>query len=240
MALPQKPISLQGTAPTIFTGERSLSETFMRDFKIYKIMNPLADVIKQPYACVATALSLIRGPKVDDWVDKQLKELEQKVRATPRSDETLWTEFEAAFTAVFTDTAKKEDTYQKLKHLKMKDELVDDYIMAFNSLAAKAGWELNNAGTIDAFRSGLRPGTLNAIMNQDVWPEMMQQWQQAARDEMCKYLAKKAILSFRPQMGNQGSLGTRNQWQHRFGQCRQGGGSSSRDPNAMDVDAIST
>jgi Retrotransposon gag protein len=146
MALPQKPVSLQGTAPTIFMGERSLSETFMRDFKIYKIMNPLADVMKQPYVHVATALSLIRGPKVDDWVDEQLKGLEQKVRITPRSDETLWTEFEAAFTTVFTDMAKKEDAYQKLKHLKMKDELVDNYIMAFNSLAAKAGWELGNAG----------------------------------------------------------------------------------------------
>jgi hypothetical protein len=74
-----RPRSLQGTAPTIFTGERSLSETFMRDFKIYKIMNPLADVMKQPYARIATALSLIRGPKVDDWVDEQLRELEQNV-----------------------------------------------------------------------------------------------------------------------------------------------------------------
>jgi Zinc knuckle len=57
---------------------------------------------------------------------------------------------------------------------------------------------------------------------------------------MHKYLAKKAILSFCPQMGNQGGLGMRNQWQRRFGQRGQGGGSSSRDPNAMDVDAIST
>jgi Retrotransposon gag protein len=155
MALPQKPVSLQGTTPTIFTGEWPLSETFMRDFKIYKIMNPLADVMNQPYTRVATALSLIRGPKVDDWVDEQLKELEQKIRTMPKSDETLWTEFEAAFTSAFTDTAKKEDAYQKLKHLKMKDELIDDYVTTFNSLAAKAGWELNNARTIDAFRSGL-------------------------------------------------------------------------------------
>jgi hypothetical protein len=59
MALPQKPVSLQGTTPTIFTGERSLSETFMHDFKIYKIMNPLANVMKQLYVHVATALSLI-------------------------------------------------------------------------------------------------------------------------------------------------------------------------------------
>jgi Retrotransposon gag protein len=165
MALPPKPVSLQGTAPTIFTGEHSLSETFMRDFKIYKIMNPLADVMKQLYTRIATALSLIRGPKVDDWVDEQLKELEQKVRATPRSDETLWMEFEVAFIAAFTNTAKKEDAYQKLKHLKMKDELVDNYITTFNSLAVKAGWELSNASTIDAFHSRLQPGTLNAIMN---------------------------------------------------------------------------
>jgi Retrotransposon gag protein/Zinc knuckle len=185
-------------------------------------------------------LSLIRGPKVDDWVDEQLKELEQKVHTTPRSNETLWTEFKAAFTSAFTDTAKKEDAYQKLKHLKMKDELIDDYITAFNSLAAKAGWELNNASTIDAFHSGLRPGTLNAIMNRDMWPDTMPQWQQAARDEMHKYLAKKAILSFHLQMGSQGNLGTRNQWQRRFGQRGQGGSSSSHDLNAMDVDAIST
>jgi Retrotransposon gag protein len=184
----------------------------MHDFKIYKIMNPLADVMKQPYACVATALSLIRGPKVDNWVDEQLNDLEQKVCTTQKGDETLWMEFEAAFTNAFTDTAKKEDAYQKLKHLKIKDKLVDDYIMVFNSLAAKAGWELDNASMIDAFHSGLRPGTLNTIMNQDVWPETMKQWQQAAQDEMCKYLAKKAILSFHPSMGNQGNLGTRNQW----------------------------
>jgi Retrotransposon gag protein len=68
---------------------------------------------------------------------------------------TLWTEFKTAFTSAFTDTTKKEDAYQKLKNLKMKNELVDDYITAFNSLAAKAGWELSNAGTIDAFHSGL-------------------------------------------------------------------------------------
>jgi Retrotransposon gag protein len=139
MALPPKPVSLQGTAPTIFTGDWSLSETFICDFKIYKIMNPLADVMKQPYACIAMALSLIQGPKVDDWVDEQLKELEQKVRTTPRNDKTLWMDFETAFASAFTDTTKKEDAYQKLKHLKMKDELVDDYITAFNSLAAKAG-----------------------------------------------------------------------------------------------------
>jgi Retrotransposon gag protein len=159
---------------------------------------------------------------------------------TPRSDEMLWMDFETAFTSAFTDTAKKEDAYQKLKHLKMKDELVDDYITAFNSLAAKASWELTNAGTINAFCSGLQPGMLNAIMNRDIWPDTMGQWQQAARDELWKYLTKKAILSFCPSMGNQGNLGMRNQWQRPFGQCRQGGSSSSRDPNAMDVDAIST
>jgi hypothetical protein len=109
MAAPPKPVSLQGTAPTIFTGDRSLSKTFMRDFKIYKIMNPLADVMKQPYARVATALSLIRRPKVDDWVDEQLKDLELKVRTMPRSDKTLWTDFETAFADAFTDMAKRED-----------------------------------------------------------------------------------------------------------------------------------
>jgi hypothetical protein len=88
MALPPKPVSLQGTAPMIFTGKCSLSKTFMHDFKIYKIMNPLANVMNQPYTHVTMALSLIRGLKVDDWVDEQLNDLEQKVRTTPRSNKT--------------------------------------------------------------------------------------------------------------------------------------------------------
>jgi hypothetical protein len=83
----------------------------MCDFKIYKIMNPLANVMKQPYARITTALSLIRGPKVDNWVDEQLKSLELKVHTTTRNDKTLWTEFEDAFIEAFTDTTKKEDAY---------------------------------------------------------------------------------------------------------------------------------
>jgi hypothetical protein len=111
MTQPPKPVSLQGTAPTIFTGDCSLSDTFMCDFKIYKIMNPLADVMKQPYAWVVTALSLIRGPKVNDWVDEQLNNLEMKVHSRPWNDEDLWMKFKDAFTAAFTDMAKKEDMY---------------------------------------------------------------------------------------------------------------------------------
>jgi hypothetical protein len=67
----------------------------------------------------------------------------------------------------------------------------------------------------------------------------MTEWQKAARDELHKYLAKKAILAHHPMTGNQGNLGTRNQWQCCFRQCGQGG-SSSCDPNVMDVDAINT
>jgi hypothetical protein len=136
--------------------------------------------------------------------------------------------------------AKKENAYQKLENLKMKDKLLDDYITSFNSLAVKAEWELGNKGTINAFQTRLCPGTLNAIMNRDVWPKTITEWQEATRRELYKYLTKKAILAHHPTQGNQENLGTRNHWQHCFGQCGQGGGSFSHDPNAMDIDAINT
>jgi Retrotransposon gag protein len=74
------------------------------------------------------------------------------------SDKTLWSEFKTAFTTAFTDTVKKEDAYNKLKNLRIKENNLDTYIITFNLLARKAGWDLDNKGTIDAFYIGLQLG----------------------------------------------------------------------------------
>jgi hypothetical protein len=42
-------------------------------------MNDNHITMVNPYKCVVLALSLMRGPAIEDWVDTQLKELDKKV-----------------------------------------------------------------------------------------------------------------------------------------------------------------
>jgi hypothetical protein len=70
---------LSGREPAVFTRDRLKSDTFMREFNMYKAMNDNHITMVNPYKCVVLALSLMRGPAIEDWVDTQLKELDKKV-----------------------------------------------------------------------------------------------------------------------------------------------------------------
>jgi hypothetical protein len=70
---------LRGEAPDIFHGDRSKSETFKQQFKVYQGINDNHEVMQNPYYRTMQALSLIKGPLVNDWVDDQIIDLMEKV-----------------------------------------------------------------------------------------------------------------------------------------------------------------
>jgi hypothetical protein len=93
---------LKGTAPAVFTGDRSCSESFWNEFRCYRLLNRNNESISIPFFCVLTALSYIKGPLVEDWVNAQDEELGttyrlDKTRQRLReSNEILWNKFEAS------------------------------------------------------------------------------------------------------------------------------------------------
>jgi hypothetical protein len=127
---------LKGTAPAVFTGDHSRSESFWNEFRRYRLLNRNNESISIPFFRVLTALSYIKGPMVEDWVNVQDKELEQctdntKPGSVRESDEILWQEFEAAFKGAWTDTTKVQSAYSQLMNLKMKDLDIDTYNATF-------------------------------------------------------------------------------------------------------------
>jgi hypothetical protein len=85
-----------------------------------------------PFFCVLTALSYIKGPLIEDWVNSQASLLEQHTDTTcvphaTEANEVLWTEFETAFHSAWKDTAKTQSTYNQLMKLQMKDLEIDTY-----------------------------------------------------------------------------------------------------------------
>jgi hypothetical protein len=140
---------------------------------------------------VLTALSYIKGPLVEDWVNAQDKELERCTNSTKpgsirENNKALWRVFEAAFKGAWTNTAKVQSTYSQLMKLQMKDLDIDTYNVTFTCLTNAAGWEADAKGTIDHYRSRLWEAIQHRIINRDNLPDTMDEWQNAAQKEVSK------------------------------------------------------
>jgi flagellar hook-basal body complex protein FliE len=108
--------------------------------------------MKQVYNQVLMALNYIKGPKVDDWQEAQLTKLETDNR--DENDKTIWSDFEQRFKNAFTDTNKKQQAYDRLMSLCLKDGDIDTYIAMFDNLVTKVGWTRGEE-TTDVFQKGL-------------------------------------------------------------------------------------
>jgi hypothetical protein len=175
----------------LFNGDRLKSATFLREFDIFWNMNENNEMFTSPYLRVNLALSMIRGPIVDDWVQQQVDDLHRNVAAGGgylRTNEALWTEFRTAYTNAFTNTTEKQRSVTALHLLRMKGDDLDSFIAQFRGLARKAGYELDHAGTTDIFARGLKRPLLTAILTKRAQvPTTFQEWVDATTDEEKKY-----------------------------------------------------
>ena len=151
-----------------------------------------------PYKRVVLALSLMRGPAIEDWVDTQLKELDEKVTRAQnpigRDEAALWNEFKAAFESAYTNTTKQQQAYHELQNLRMQGDDLDEYVQKFKSLCKKAKFEEDAAATIHMFATKLNKGLLSSILDRDTTPTTFQEWIDAARKEQQKYRHKNAMM----------------------------------------------
>ena len=60
----------------MFTGEQTKSDKFLKEFKQWWLLNCNHIEMKQAYNWVLMALTYIKRPKVNDWQEGQLNELE--------------------------------------------------------------------------------------------------------------------------------------------------------------------
>ena len=151
---------MRGIQPPIFDGTCTQADDFWAQFRRYKMVNCTHDSMTKAYDRVLTALTYIRGPMINDWVNTQENNLMTCTDITKpnhvcEDDEVLWAEFETVFHDAWTDTSKKQNAYDQLMKLTMTGWDIDTYIATFERLALAAGWALDTEGTIVRFREGL-------------------------------------------------------------------------------------
>ena len=76
---PRAPI--RGAYPTIFDGERNKTLSWNREFNNWQRVNRETYDVSSPYQRTALALSLMRGPNIEDWAAQEGEKLDAKLTA---------------------------------------------------------------------------------------------------------------------------------------------------------------
>ena len=233
--------ALKGNPPFIFDGDRQNTRRFLLSFNLWRAINRSNDTMKRPFSRVVTLLSYMDGTKVDAWKEEQLKilmdELEDGVLET---DEDLWENFIDQFKAAFTNQNQRNESYQALCKLKQGDS-IDDFFAKFKQLANEAGVPLDDKGTIETLKQGLKQGLVVAIINSpDFDPNAerawgFKEWEKQARLSYHKWKAATQFTQQRQGLfkafGVSPKQGTNNRGNN------YGRHTTSQGGNAIDVDA---
>jgi hypothetical protein len=176
----------------------------------------------------------LEGDKVREWKDDQARQLQQKVcEGMSREDEDLWDEYKESFLNLFVDTAAKEHAMRKFNNLEQKGNEIDDYIIEFNNLCSRLKFDRRTQLLIDKFCDGLSKGIHSKILQLDIWPETLEEWQETAR----RTVRRNTIM--RERVGGRGNwnLSTKAaRWKEALEGNNKGACQKSKDDDKMQID----
>ena len=164
---------------------------------MYRRLNANHEVMQSPYLRAMLALTLIKGPLVDDWASNQVQALEEKVTRTiapiSQDQEVLWTDFVTVFDSNYTDITKKQQALSALYQLCMQKDCFDNYITTFKHYAKQAEFDLTHLATIQLFAIGIENKLQDAILHRDTQPDTIEGYITAAQAKIQKYQNQQAI-----------------------------------------------
>ena len=204
-----------GMLPTIFEGDCSKAESFLREFSTYLLVNynvpALASFIKR----IAIALTCIKGPEVNQWTQQQLEWL---MTLQPVDDNnTTYQQFITNFCNCFMDSQKAPRARIELQTLKMTWPEIDEYISKFKSIAHEAGYNPADHNTMQQFLQGL-PQSIRQKVLEDMTVETYDQMKKKAISVMASQCIINAL--YKQPAQNAPWPNFQANWQTR-GQCFQ-------------------
>jgi len=109
---------------------------------------------ESPIRRIAIALTFIKGPQVDGWVEGILEGLEQ-LHLINDNVEYTYLNFLSQFESQFMDSTKQEVAQASLDCLTFRFPQIDQYISDFEMLACKAKYTIVSRELMNMFLKGL-------------------------------------------------------------------------------------
>ncbi len=172
---------LGGNPPSDFDGNCTLMDAFINEFNLYRLSNIDAEQMVNPMKHTVLMLGFIKGPNIKDWTKCWTNWMVREfTTGRPTTDEHYWSEVSRGFQIVFQDMGARERAEDKLQHLAFIPNEVDTFITQFESLAAKATYDLDAQPTLSLYASKL-PFKMVDHIYKVVRPMDFQRWAEATR-----------------------------------------------------------
>src|ERR1700678_4268268 len=214
--------------PTNFTGNQDDLENFIQDCTLYMTLNRV--IYDTDEKKIIFMLSYMTEGTACAWK----KVFVRLIINSQGSNFGTLRQFIVNLKKAFKASDAEGDARAKLRQLKQGKDLVDDYVAQFRILAGKTKMT-NDAALTEYFMEGINTGILQKIFAQEILPATITEWYEQTSKLDSHYRRVQEILGRRH--GTSGNAQTTNDMKKPFIPKFT---PKEQDPNAMDVDGLST
>ena len=206
--------------PKPFTGKRENLNKFIQDCELHLLIN--RKVYDEDLKKIGFILALMPEGEAANWKEQFVS----NARKTIPFDLGTYAAFIAALEASFTPYDATGEALEKMKWIRMKQEdSIDDHVATFKTLVNRSKLDATSPVVIDMFRESLPPRLQTRILTLENAPKTLDNWYDQAVKLDHLWRRMKAITE-RTKSKTEGI-------QRRFVFPK------TKDPNAMDIDAMS-
>src|SRR5271155_4794601 len=212
--------------PTPFDGTRENLQSFINECALYCDLNTA--IYDSNLKKVIFMLSYMKGGTAQAWK----KSFISKVINNPPVNYGTLISFLTQLRTAFDLADSEGEARAKIRKLRQGKDSVDEYIAQFRVLAGRAKIT-DDKNLIEYFMEGINQGILTKIFALETLPERIENWYIKASKFHAAYQCLQEINE--QKKGGPSTATTKRSFTPRYTQT-----TSSKDPNAMDVDQITT
>jgi Ty3 transposon capsid-like protein/Zinc knuckle len=222
--------------PTPYSGKREDLRKFLQEIKIYLLAN--ADAYPNDLDKILFVLSYMSEGDANSWKEEFFDSAEQKAAQTGTTlalgkYKDLITEIEKDFSPY---DAPKDAIYE-MREMKLGKGSIEEHVSKFKMLVTKSKLAKNDA-VAEYFRETLPVPLQTRIMSLPTPPTTLDDWYKWAIQLQNNYIRMQSAIN--KARGNHATTNTNTKKTNDRGPRRFYFDHSQKDPNAMDVDAMTT
>jgi len=225
-------------APTPFSGKREDLRKFLQEVKIYLLAN--ADAYPDDMDKILFVLSYMSEGDANSWKEEFFDTAEQKAAQVDGAKLDLGTydKLIKQITDDFSPYDAPKDAIYEMKELKMGNTSIEEHVAKFKMLVTKSKLAKNDA-VAEYFRETLPIALQRNILSLSEPPTTLDDWYKWAIKLQNNFIRMKSAISKTQNRGGN-TTSNSNKKSTEKGPRRFYFDQSQKDPNAMDVDYMST